>query len=92
MPKTDANNCKRCARAWGGRRAVCLLVALVAVMLSQGCNVVSDSQLKEGFERNRAEFVRLADMIGDDRSLQSVGFNASRPSDSDISQQRWAEY
>lgn len=92
MPKTDASNRKRCARACGGCRAVCLLVALLAVMLSQGCTVISDSQLKDNFERNRTEFVRLAGMIGDDHSLQSVGFNAARPSGSDISQQRWDEY
>src|SRR4051812_13607406 len=91
MPKTDAINGKR-PTACCGARVACLVVASVAVMLCQACNVVNDSQLKKGFERNRVGFVRLAGMIGDDRSLQSVGFNTARPSGSGISQQRWDEY
>ena len=91
MPKTDAINGKR-PPACGGARVAFLVGAFFAVMLCQACNVVSDSQLKEDFEKNRERFVRLAGMTSDDRSLQGVGFNTARPSASGISKQRWDEY
>jgi hypothetical protein len=57
-----------------------------------GCNLKSDTQLKNVFDAHTSDFVRLATMSMLDRNVGRLQVKAVRPNEINIPEKRWQEY
>jgi len=68
------------------------LLTLFLVVACVGCNLKSDTKLKNVFEANTSDFIRLATMSMLDRNVARLPVGAVRPNEINISAERWQEY
>jgi hypothetical protein len=70
-----------------------LMVTLVAILVSQGCNLVSDSNLRQIFDADQEDFKKLATFAESDKSLKVViRFDPKFPEDTGLSNEQMKRY